>query len=115
MKTTRIQLTPTPYHVDVFVSKNIRAVEESMCELYDEKPGSLQLNMQKDDQGMVGEVGKNIVMVITDFSETLISHEATHVTWMLAKKIGMTWDEESQELQAYYIDHIVSEVLKMKE
>jgi len=111
----RIALTPTPFFVDVFVSANLAEIEETLSELHGKESGFYRLNFKDGQQAMTAETEGNFLMVLPDFSEHVMSHEATHITWMLGDKIGLDWDYQSQELQAYYIDYLVREIKMMKE
>jgi hypothetical protein len=111
----RIPLIPTPFHVDVFVSAELADIEEALSELNGKDSGFYRLNFKEGQQAMTAEAEGNFIMVLPDFSEHVISHEATHITWMLGDKIGLDWDYQSQELQAYYIDYLVREIKIMKE
>lgn len=115
MKHKRILLIPTPFWVDVFVGGTLEQVEETLNELLD---SDIKIEMHDDDDALTAEIEcrnkTSFLLVLTDFTDHIIAHEASHVTWFLGKKIGLKWDHESQELQAYYIDYIVREINKMK-
>lgn len=114
MKHKRILLIPTPFYVDVFVGGSIREAEETLNELRGKEEKYFRLEFQEHQQAMTAEAEGAFFMLLPDFSDHIISHEATHVTWLLGDKIGLDWDYQSQELQAYYIDYIVREINKMK-
>lgn len=104
-----IKLHPTEQILDVIICDDIRLVKLKYMQLY---RGAI--NIKPNIQGLVKQVDGNILMILVDYSEKTLIHEAVHVTWELSKIIQTPWEYETQELQAYYVDYIVREVKNIK-
>lgn len=58
---------------------------------------------------------KRIIVILEGFDPAIIAHEATHVTWELDRNVRFNFDLNHHEIQAYMIEYIVEEILKIKE
>ena len=106
-----ITLTPTDICLEVFIGKKKDIVKKLKKDNGEKK--SYWKEMIGDSSCVVGLENHIFMFLLEDDIKTIV-HESVHATWFLDEIVGFNFNIESQEMQAYYVDYIVGEILKMK-
>lgn len=115
MKYKRIDLLPSKWFVDIWITKNYKTLCNNLSKKYG---GSFEFwkNEINETQTVLSYENfkghKYIICCLYDFDLSVIIHESVHITWHLQDKVNFDY-ENDQELQAYYVEYIVEEILKM--
>lgn len=119
MKYKEIKLEPTPFSVKVFYSKDPKEFAPKFKKLY--KDGDWDNYFRdafKNYYAFVSSVnskkGTDIIVCFNTLRPDIVVHECVHITWFLQKFTHMEFNYESQEAQAYYVQHLYKEILKLK-
>lgn len=109
-------MIPTKWFVDVWITDNY----EELCNKLSKKYGSSTDFWQKELSLRPSvityediEKTNYIICLLEDFDLNVIVHETVHISWHLQDKVNFDYVNDT-ELQAYYIEYIVEEILKMK-
>lgn len=110
-----VPLPPTHLNLDVVVCRSKKAVTRFLSDRYKETVGYYEEVVNGPMVATIYHDGEaRILMVLRSFAPGIVGHEAVHVTWKLADAIGMKWDSNSQEIQAYYVTYIVDKIMEHK-
>ena len=103
---------------DIFIGSDGEAIKEHIDETFSnlgvELPGNALGYTTMIDSALCG---KGVIVILNTFLsdqvevEKTIYHEAVHVTWMLLKALGITITYDNHEIQAYLIEHIITDML----
>lgn len=108
-------LHPTHINLDVVVCGDKNVTAFFLHRRYGESEGYYQSVLTGPMVCNIYHEGEQrVLMVLRSFDPGIAAHEALHVTWKIADAIGMKWDSQSQELQAYFITHIVNKIMEHK-
>ena len=110
-----IKLLPTEYTVDVFVCKNKDKIIKQLNEKVDKNDWGKYFEDSSVGMCLYHTTDNNVrylIMILSDFNPIIISHECIHISWRLADYCGFNFRED-EEIQAYFVDYMVGEILKM--
>lgn len=109
-------MIPTKWFVDVYIAKDYDKLYDKLLRKYGETLKFWQDILDRNPTVFLYEddkVESYIICCLSDFELNVVIHESVHISWYLAEKVGFSY-ERDHEIQAYYIEYIVEEILKMK-
>lgn len=121
MKYKEISLKPTPFTVKVFYSEDPSEMAGEFKKRFKIKGKRWTSYFKNADKGcdgfcdeFVSSEGQELVMCLFVLNPGIIAHEAVHIAWYLSKFTDMEFNYSNQETQAYYIQYLVDEIMKIK-
>ena len=106
-----IELTPTDICLEVLIGKKKQMVKFLKKE-YGQKKSHWK-EMIGDSSCAVLDANHIYIFLLNDDIST-IAHEAVHASWFLDEIVEFNYNQDNQEIQAYYVDYIVGEIISMK-
>ena len=109
-----IPLHPTLITLDVIISDNKPAVCEFLHRRYGEDVSYYERQVEGPICCSITAYGEKRIVVILKSKDdvAVMAHEVVHATWLLNKICGLGFDYKCNEVQAYYVSYIISEILK---
>ena len=108
-----IDLLPTDIQLEVFIGDKKEIVKKMKGECGKKKSYWKEVVGDAPCVDMSPK-GNHIYMFLTDFDAQTIVHESVHVSWYLDDIVGLNLNYDSQETQAYMVDYVFGEIMKMK-
>lgn len=111
-----IELTPTDICLEVFMGDRkdmINLLRKDHEKNKKKRRKSYWKKVIGDSPCVVG-MGNHIYMFLFNDDLQTIVHETVHATWFLDDIVEFNYDFQNQEMQAYYVDYIFSEIMSMR-
>lgn len=113
-----LDLMPSDWVLDVFISDNYDIVNSFTQKRYDTKLknlgdylGCAALVQSGEDSKLKGE--KRLVVYLEDWDINVMAHELIHILWKYSEVTGSEMNKESEEWQAIMYTYMFKECCKM--
>lgn len=107
----RIKLIPTDISLYVLVGDR-KKFPKKLKTIFGDKKSYWKSIIGDSNEALI--LDNDIFIFLEELDPQVVVHETVHATWFLDELVDLGFSSESQEVQAYYVDYIFSEIMKMK-